>query len=1277
MRWLAFLLVFVPLSALAQEDDRSFLTRFLEDNLSAEGREIRLTGFEGALSSTARVAEITLSDAEGVWLRFSGVELGWNRAALLSARVEIERLVARDIELMRWPLSPESGLPAPEASGGFSLPELPVSLSIGTISAARIVLGPEIMGEQVVATLQGQASLDGGAGSVKVDLRRTDQPGASFLIEADYSNTERELALLVNLTEPEGGIAARALGLPGAPSVGLNVIGAGPFNGFKADVRLATDGRERLSGDVTLSEAPERGQVLAARLHGDVTPLLAADFHPFFGPDSQFAFEGWRAADGALTLETLRLSTARMQVTGRLALDAERVPSSIDLVLDLGDPTQERLRLPLAGDPVFVSGAKLRLGFDAANAESWELSGRVEGLKSATLDLDRAVVAGGGRIGRDAAGAGGLARAGGTLGLAMQGLSFADAGVDTLVGPAPLARLEFDWSQGAPLRLGDISLRSAGMRLGGAITFAELAPNPVLDGRLSLDLAEMSRLSTLAGRPLAGSGHLEWNGQVAPVSGVFDGILRLRGRDVSLGQVQADTLLQGTSALELDIVRGAEGTEIRKLDISARRVRLQAGGWLRSSGHDLSATFSLEDLGDVQPGASGSVTAKAQLSGDGYGEDRLDLRGTTRDLSIGQITLDALLRDDTAFVAELRHQRGGVWLDRLRAENPRLLVQGKGWADPAQDNAEAEAVLTLRDLGALGAGFGGDAEALLRFDRNAGRDQASLVAQMRDLALGSAVLVPVLRGRTTAAARLGREGGTVRIEGLTLENPQLALTGAGIDRGQGWAFDLSGRLVDLGLLVPEVPGPVEMTAELREDGPLYRIAARATGPAGLSGDVSGHSAQDFSALDLNIKGAVDAAVVGAFAGPGVALRGPVDIDLRLNGRPGLSALSGRIGLSDGRLSIADPPFVLNALTAQALLSGGRAALEARAQAQTGGRLVVGGSIGLTAPFDANLSLDLASLGLSDPELFQTSLSGGLTLRGPARGGALLAGEIALGPTELRIPSSGLGGVAAFPDLTHRGEPAAVRRTRLFAGVLEMERATRQTRARPYGLDIGISAPARVFVRGRGLDAELGGQFRITGTTDAPVPAGALDLIRGRLDLLGKRFVFSEGRIGVDGSLVPDLRLVATTKTDAGDASIVVDGPADAPEIRFESALGLPEEEVVARLLFGRGLDTLTPFQAAQLAAAVASLTGRSGGVMDRLRQGLGLDDFDVGTDSEGQTQVRAGRYIADNIYTDVTVSSGGKSEVSINLDVTDSITLKGSAASDGGSGLGLFFERDY
>ncbi len=65
----------------------------------------------------------------------------------------------------------------------------------------------------------------------------------------------------------------------------------------------------------------------------------------------------------------------------------------------------------------------------------------------------------------------------------------------------------------------------------------------------------------------------------------------------------------------------------------------------------------------------------------------------------------------------------------------------------------------------------------------------------------------------------------------------------------------------------------------------------------------------------------------------------------------------------------------------------------------------------------------------------------------------------------------------------------------------------------------------------------------------------------------------------------------------------MEGPADDPVVSFTSAPELPQEEVLARLLFGRSLDKISPLQAAQLANAVAVLAGRGGvGIVGNLRR---------------------------------------------------------------------------
>jgi translocation and assembly module TamB len=117
---------------------------------------------------------------------------------------------------------------------------------------------------------------------------------------------------------------------------------------------------------------------------------------------------------------------------------------------------------------------------------------------------------------------------------------------------------------------------------------------------------------------------------------------------------------------------------------------------------------------------------------------------------------------------------------------------------------------------------------------------------------------------------------------------------------------------------------------------------------------------------------------------------------------------------------------------------------------------------------------------------------------------------------------------------------------------------------------------------------------------------------------------------------------------------------------------------LSRLLFGRALNTLSAFQAAQLAGAVANLAGRGGeGIMAKLRRGFGLDDLDVTTAEDGTSSLTAGKYISRNTYTEIEVDQQGRSTINLNLDVTDNLTVRGSVSSDGQTGIGVFLEKDY
>jgi translocation and assembly module TamB len=60
-----------------------------------------------------------------------------------------------------------------------------------------------------------------------------------------------------------------------------------------------------------------------------------------------------------------------------------------------------------------------------------------------------------------------------------------------------------------------------------------------------------------------------------------------------------------------------------------------------------------------------------------------------------------------------------------------------------------------------------------------------------------------------------------------------------------------------------------------------------------------------------------------------------------------------------------------------------------------------------------------------------------------------------------------------------------------------------------------------------------------------------------------------------------------------------------------------------------------------------------------------------------QTALTAGRYLSENLYTEIEVEQDGGTSVSLNLDLRDGVTVRGRLENDGESGIGIFIKRDY
>ncbi len=1159
-------------AAWAQEDDRDYLTAFMEDTLSDAGRQVTVTGFAGALSSQATIEQLTIADDQGVWITLNDVVLDWTRSALLSGELNVGELSAAEIIVTRLPRTESGAMPDAEASG-FSLPDLPVSINVDRVAAGRIELGPEILGQAVTGTLEASMQLEGGEGHAKLDLIRTgDGPKGEITLDASYSNTTRELGLALAAREDAKGIVVSLANIPGLPSASLSVTGDGPVEDFSADILLATDGADRLKGTVAVKGEAD-GYRLRADVSGDLAPLLAPQQVEFFGTDVALTLDALRSPGGRIVLDQFALSARSINLTGKAQIAADGLPEWFDVTGTLAAPDTAPVALPFAED-TRISRADFHLATKPGDRDSWSGDVSVDGFDRPDMKIARMRLDGSGRVGRTPAGN----SFGGTFNLLASGLAPTDPALAEALGPEIGGSVRMHMLEGSgALQLSGISFEGAGLAGTGALKIEGLEDAFLASGRIAVDATDFARFSRLLGRRLGGSGRLELSGSASRLSGFFDADIAFKGTDLSLDIPEADRLLAGQSSLTASIRRDEAGTVLRALEAAANGLLARANGKLSSLGSDLAGSVTLDDLEVLGPGYGGSLALDGRFTGTPE-DGQVMLTGTGQSLRIG--------------------------------------------------NREADKLL-------------------------AGKSMLDLALALKD--------------------------GVVHVQSADLSNPQLSLAANGTVDGSRRNIKLDARLANLGLIVPEVQGPLTLSGTATQDGDGYGLNISGKGPGQISAIVAGRIASSFATADLTVKGSGAAGLANLFISPR-SVSGRVGYDLRLTGPFALRSLAGRVTLSDGR--IADPGLGLSLQGVEAIgeLQSGTLRLAATSGLSSGGRLRVDGPVGLESPQSADLAITLEGVRLYDPELYDTRVSGNLTLKGPLAAGALLSGSLSLAETEVQVPASGFSSAGALLDIRHLREPGAVRDTRRKAGLLGTGTGQSGVEggSRPIVLDLTVSAPSRVFIRGRGIDAELGGEMRLQGTTADVRPAGAFHLIRGRMDILGRRLVLSRADLTLEGSLIPQISIAAETESDGIVSSVTVEGPADDPVVSFTSAPELPQEEVLARLLFGRSLDKISPLQAAQLANAVAVLAGRGGvGIVGNLRRNFGLDDLDVTTAEDGTTALKAGKYISDNVYTEIEVDQEGKSQINLNLDLREGVTVKGRLGADGETGIGIYLERDY
>jgi translocation and assembly module TamB len=448
-------------------------------------------------------------------------------------------------------------------------------------------------------------------------------------------------------------------------------------------------------------------------------------------------------------------------------------------------------------------------------------------------------------------------------------------------------------------------------------------------------------------------------------------------------------------------------------------------------------------------------------------------------------------------------------------------------------------------------------------------------------------------------------------------------------------------------------------------------------------------------FQVSVNGAIDLAPFSPALGLSVRnVTGTLRPDLTLNIGNTITG-SGTIALANATMSMPDAGTKLSGGEGLIALQGETLQIQRlRFQTARSGEINVTGNVRLDPGQGFPVDLAVASrkaLLVSRPDLVAT-VSTDLKITGSSLNGFDVAGPVTIDRAELSIAATQGASFPTIPVTEINGtgprDPANA------PAKAPPTPVNRQPANNGVRLALDVKAPQAVFVRGRGLDAELGGQFTVTGDPGAPAVQGGLTLRRGDFNLLGHRLAFKRGNVTLmtASTIDPLLDFAATTNVQGTTIEVDVTGTSRAPKIEITSSPQLPQDEAMAMLLFGKPSSSLSPMEILSAAQALAELTGTQpvgGGFMAKLRSGLGLDTLSVNSGGSGPrsgsgnnqgttTSVEGGRYVAPGVY--VGARQGASADSSrgvVEWEIFRNTKIEGDIGADSNGRVGVKMEWDY
>ena len=1281
---------------------------------------VTVGNLSGTFPNRLRAASVEISDSQGPWLHLTGITLDWSAFSALRNHIRVRNVTAAHIAVLRRPIPSES------ESG-----ETP-RIDIAHFRFTRIDIHAPVIGRQVALTAEGALAYTSRHQlSADITASRLDKDDR-YRIAAGIAQDVARGSIAIQ--EGADGILGDLAGLPGLAPVNLQARADGNSAANTVSFTL-TAGPLKADGQGRLQLASGRADIAfnatapQMTLRDDLSWQALSATGRFHGSFIQPQIESYLIVSGG-RFDTLQADQIALNVIG----NAGR--ANLEAVVT-------GLMMPGAGAGLFSrEPVTMKASADLQTANrpvTFSVSHRLLNLQGqATTRGPIAVTA---QLAIPA-----LAPFAATQGIDMRGTAGLDIAVhqtgprtqiglqgrmDTQGDAIPVRLLGRDARLDFRIVLENSDVVESKVSLRGAAITADAngsVRKGVLGYGVTFNLSDLSRLSDLLRGSLTMRG--DANGPLATAAIRARGDAQIATKGFAQQQVTIEMEASGLPApragrlgvrgrlngAPLTVQANLNGKEARRLALTARWKSLDASGDIALpenapvTGKMRLAVKQLADVavftGTQITGAANAViqlTANrgktdAQLTADLDGVrtgsiqvENADLRGRIADL-FGNRSFDMTVaaRDVNAggFTGDASLELDGPQ-DRLAAELVAELKDGNGAAAKVDADALVNMTaqrLTLQSLSGAWRGVEltlkapatieyGDGLSIDRLTAGFGGGDITLsgrfLPRLQLSASAQGITLASFKSFTPNGTAQGTLSGTAELSG-TLAAPQGTIT----LKGSGLRTAFSGRTIP--------PGNLEARVQLMGDSAAITANLQGGNATNLtvSGDVGLTAGYP---LDLHAKGLADLALFDPLlAVDGRRLRGKLSFEAAIAGMVAQPRVNGSGQLSDGEFQDYLRGLQIQNITA-AIQAQGTDVRITQFQGRAGKGTISGsGTINLSETgLPVSFTLEARNARPIVSDLFTATLSGNLKMAGTLTNQLDLSGDIQILGGEINLPDKFPPEVAVL-NIRQRGRPAPP-----------------PARTSRVNLDIAVRTTGPIFVRGHGIDAEMGGAIRVGGTSTTPTISGGFQMNRGSYDAAGQRLDFTTGRIGFDGTGLrsrfdPTLDFVAQTVSNGITARLNVTGYASAPKISLSSTPQLPQDEIVAHLLFRQDVKQLSPLQLASIAQALAAMGGVGGGLnpLGLVRRNLGLDRLSVGSTSSGtageqSTTVEAGRYVTRGVYVGVKQTLSGGTQTQVQVDITRRLKAQATlstgtdatatrrAGEDTGSSIGLAYELEY